>query len=432
MEISGPRSIAYVYPPYLRLISLSLCISLATCSFLSWRHAAFGTLRTNRRKIANNQAANCQVFARQFSIKYVVTVEPNDWQTHPANIRTKVSHQPQLVLPRLSQQPTTIIVRANNNSWDGDDLRWSSKASRRFYRQLLGGLGSDGELITVRNTLVAINVATFFYQAITTINSIRLRHPSFWPSKAPTILLDSLWGATYPGPLTLDFVHNKQWSMLQPHRFITAGFLHGGIVHLIANMNALLNLPAWLETGLGAPLYLTTYVAAIVGGNIFDNVINLDSADSLCLGASGGICGLYGLMYVSLLRMENKSAAFRVLKGMGILFLYGIVFSSISNAGHIGGFIVGLLVGIVSGPSYVRSYTMRRKNSLEVDLLPRDYRQAMGYDKKPTARAYVPVQMLWLMTFLAIICSPLPKYRTIPNLIIRGIINPGTLYKQML
>lgn len=319
---------------------------------------------------------------------------------------------------------TTTQLYNSNSYWDGDDVRWSSKAMRRWQRKIN---------VTTRagcSALIALNTAAFLYQVITTVHNIRMRHPSYWPNQAVPIILDSIWGSARPGPFTLDFVHNQRWSLLQPHRFISSGFLHGGILHLIANCNALINLPAWLETGLGRSLYISTFIVSIIGGNVMDTITNID-ATSLCLGASGGICGLYGLMYVCLVRMENKTAAFRVLKGMGVLFLYGIVFANISNAGHIGGFITGIIMGVFFGPSYPRSYGLRRKNSLEVDLLSREYRQVIGYDKKPTKRGYIPVSVLWIASIGAILLSNQAKYRMIPKMIFEGMVHPGSVFKLL-
>ena len=62
---------------------------------------------------------------------------------------------------------------------------------------------------------------------------------------------------------------------------------------------------------------------------------------SVCIGASGGICGLYGLMLSSLMKMGNSDAAYYVLKQMVWLLAFGWLVPNVSNAGHVGGFIGG-------------------------------------------------------------------------------------------
>jgi membrane associated rhomboid family serine protease len=275
-----------------------------------------------------------------------------------------------------------------------------------------------------------LNIAAFVYQTTNTVNWIRRRHPQYWPSQAIPIVLDAFLGSTVPGPFTLDFVHSSYLSSRQWHRLLTSGFLHGGMLHLFLNMDALRRLPSWLETGLGAPLYLTTFLVSIVTGNLLQMASAHDVLDrTLCLGASGGICGLYGLMFVCLTRMGNRTAASRVLRGMGMLFLYGLLVEGISNAGHMGGFAGGLLIGLLCGPSYQRSYSLRRKNSLEVDLSPRDYRSVMGYDKVPTDRGLVPLPVLWVTIVFALASQA--RFRTIPGLVVAGLLKPGSVSAQL-
>jgi membrane associated rhomboid family serine protease len=166
-------------------------------------------------------------------------------------------------------------------------------------------------------------------------------------------------------------------------------------------MDALRQLPSWLETGLGHALYISTFFLAVVGGNIFHSITAIDQMTQ-CLGASGGICGLYGLMYVCLIRMGNHTAAWRVIRGMGLLYVWGVLLTNISNAAHIGGFITGIAVAFLSGPKYRASYGLRRKNSLEADPYNRSYRTVMGFDKIPINRGILPLPFLWLAVFTAV------------------------------
>jgi membrane associated rhomboid family serine protease len=233
-----------------------------------------------------------------------------------------------------------------------------------------------------------------------------------------------------PGLFTLDFVHSTAASRLQPHRFLTSAFLHGGIFHLLVNMDTLRRLPAWIETGLGTPLYVTAFLVSIVTGNLGHTLATYDVMEkAMCLGSSGGICGLYGLMYVSLLKMGNSRAATSIIKGLGLLLLYGFVFENISNAAHVGGFLGGALVGILCGPKYGKSYSLRRKWSVEVDASSRGYRQAMGFGTKPSMSGLVPLPVVWIAALVALGLQP--RFRTIPKLILQGLLRPGSLYSLL-
>jgi membrane associated rhomboid family serine protease len=334
-------------------------------------------------------------------------------------------HQPPSCTRLITRQNVPRPLKNAPNNWEGDDLRWSVRAQRRFRRSL-----TTRDSQPARNTILILNVLAYLYQMISSVDWIRRRHPSFWPSQAIPIIFDSLLGSSVPGLFTLDFVHSNAASRLQPHRFLTSGFLHGGIFHLLVNMDTLRRLPAWIETGLGAPLYITAFLVSIVTGNLGHTFATYDVMQkSMCLGSSGGVCGLYGLMYVSLLKMGNSRAATSIAKGMGLLLLYGFVFENISNAAHVGGFLGGAIVGLLCGPKYRKSYSLRRKWSLEADDSPRDYRQAMGFGAKPSRSGLVPLPVVWIAALVAL--GVQPKFRTIPKLILQGLLRPGSLYAML-
>jgi membrane associated rhomboid family serine protease len=286
----------------------------------------------------------------------------------------------------------TVWGKSPTEHWEGDDRRWSVRIRRKARRLV----GKDWQAQPARNALVAANAAMFAYQVYTTVDLIRRRHPSYWPEQAVSIVFDATWGSSILGPLTKGFAHSVALSRQQPYRYLTAGFLHGGILHLILNMDALLRLPSWLESGLGRGLYLTTFLLSVMAGNFGHTLMNLESAEHmLCLGASGGICGLYGLMYTSLVKMGNMRAASRVARGMIFILVYGLLNASISNASHAGDFLGGVIVGVLCGPFYRKSYAARRKNSVDVDIYPRDYRLAMGFGTNPSRRGFVPIEAIW-------------------------------------
>lgn len=306
-----------------------------------------------------------------------------------------------------------------SDAWEGDDLRFSSRFRRRLRRGWKSNVYLPG-----RSFIFTLNVAAFILQTISTVHAIRVRYPGHWRKHSLAMIFDALWGsATVQGLFTTDFIHSAALSARQPHRYLTAGFLHGGLIHLLLNMDSLLRMPTWLESGLGTPLYMTTYLACIIAGNLSHAFFT--TGMSSCVGASAGLTGLYGLMYVCLVRMGNSKAASLVLRGMAIIILYGFFISSVSNAAHIGGFIGGVVLGILCGPSYVKSYAMRRKWSLEVDFSPRDYRGVMGFGIKSSMRGFVPLTLIWVAVLFGLIWNP--SLRRTPWLVIHGLLHPGFL-----
>ena len=207
--------------------------------------------------------------------------------------------------------------------------------------------------------------------------------------------------ASSVGAFTMDFAHQTVLSSIQPHRLITSGFLHGSALHLAFNMRYLWSIPSFVEEGLGRLLYLSTYLASVVAGNLAHSSVASSgpAALGLCLGASSGICGLQGLMFIMLNRMGNKAASASIFKNMIWLIIFGSMTPGISNAGHVGGFIAGALVGWLFGPQYGSSYQMKRKWSLAVDNASPEYRSMMGFgieQKKPKLKLrYCGLQSLW-------------------------------------
>ncbi|KAL7446722.1 hypothetical protein ACHAXM_010524 [Skeletonema potamos] len=233
------------------------------------------------------------------------------------------------------------------------------------------------------------------------------------------------------GPFFLDYVHQSYpLSHFQKHRYLSSGFLHGSFLHLFMNLRALLSLPSWLENGLGKGVYITAYLTAIVTGNCAHTVSTIGdlsgrAASSLCIGASGGICGLYGLMLASLMKMGNDSAVSVVLKQMVWLLAFGFLVPNVSNAGHIGGFVGGWLIGYLFGPGYERSYTLNRIGGGR-DHADWEFRQMMGPGVYPSFdKAIFPLKYLLYSIGLAVCAKP--QLRAIPVALVKGIIEPGSM-----
>jgi len=324
---------------------------------------------------------------------------------------------------RHTANPTCLRA---NGQWDGDDLRYISRLRRRIRRSFSFQSEYDRP---VRNTLIAICTMVFVWQTISTVQWIARTHPAYWPSKAPFIIWDAVLGTAKPGPFTRDFRFTVFRAQRQPHRWLSSGFVHGSLLHLALNIDALRRQPAWLETGLGGGLYMTTFLLSIVAGNLGYSHLGLDGVNvsSVVLGASGGICGLYGLQWISMAKMGNSRTFSVMIRPLALMGLYGALLGHVSNAVHIGGFFGGVVLGLLCGPRYNKSYTMRRKWSVDADDgVPRDYRNAMGFGIKPSNRGFLPLPILWLL-LAGLVVATVPSYQTIPKTILKGLSRPGSL-----
>jgi len=144
--------------------------------------------------------------------------------------------------------------------------------------------------------------------------------------------------------------HNEtpnQW-----FRFITPIFLHAGFVHILLNMLAQLTVSAQIEREMGSGGFFLTYFAAGIFGNVLG--ANFALVGSPSLGASGAIFGTVAVTWVDLFaHWKYQYRPVRKLIFMSIELLIGIAIGYIpfvDNFAHLGGFLMGLLVGTTFYP----------------------------------------------------------------------------------
>ena len=149
------------------------------------------------------------------------------------------------------------------------------------------------------------------------------------------------WGSNY-SPATL----SGQW-----WRLFTSIFLHGGLMHLAANMYGLLFVGIFLESRIGKIRFALIYVGTGIAASAF-SIGWHDAVNSV--GASGAIFGMYGLLLALMLtkvypKEFNKSLIFSTIIFVGFNLLYGLT-GGIDNAAHIGGLISGFITGLTITP----------------------------------------------------------------------------------
>jgi rhomboid protease GluP len=149
------------------------------------------------------------------------------------------------------------------------------------------------------------------------------------------------WGADY-WPLTTSG---------QPWRLLTAAFLHFGLIHLLANMYALVSVGWLVERLLGrwfyAAMYLLSAVLSSVAAVWWDR-------GAVVAGESGAVFAVYGAMLGYLLvhrgafpRQVMTMLMRSTLIFVGINVAFGLTNKGISNAAHIGGLACGLVLGAI-------------------------------------------------------------------------------------
>ncbi|MGD1090786.1 MAG: rhomboid family intramembrane serine protease [Bryobacteraceae bacterium] len=136
-------------------------------------------------------------------------------------------------------------------------------------------------------------------------------------------------------------------------RLVTAGFLHGGLIHILMNSWVLFDLGAQVEEHYGTARYIVLYFVSTVTGFLASSYWS----PALSIGASAGILGLIGAMIaVGVRDRSSYGAAMRsvYMRWVFYIILIGLlpIFAT-DNAAHIGGLAGGFVIAYICGtPGY--------------------------------------------------------------------------------
>jgi rhomboid protease GluP len=135
-------------------------------------------------------------------------------------------------------------------------------------------------------------------------------------------------------------------------RWLTAAFIHVGLLHVAMNLYVLGQIGLLSERALGRGLVAAGYVVTGVAGNMVSGGLAvLRDVPRVSAGASGAIMGLIGMAaayaWLSGQRVVARSLAINVLfiLGVGLSLSVGGV-SLVDNAAHIGGLLAGIVLGV--------------------------------------------------------------------------------------
>jgi membrane associated rhomboid family serine protease len=159
------------------------------------------------------------------------------------------------------------------------------------------------------------------------------------------------WGPSLYPDLTGSF---------EPWRLFTAALVHSGFWHIGLNMLALWMIGRSLEPLLGRARFLTLYLLSALGGSV---AVALLSFTTPVVGASGAIFGLFGALIVIGRHIGANIAGIAIILAVNLAigFIPGF---NVSWQAHVGGLVVGALVGLI----YARTRSVRRR-ALQVWLL---------------------------------------------------------------
>ncbi|MBV4358616.1 rhomboid family intramembrane serine protease [Pinibacter aurantiacus] len=179
--------------------------------------------------------------------------------------------------------------------------------------------------------LIDLNVLVFFIMVFAGLGIISFK---------ATDLLH--WGANFR-----PFVADGQW-----WRLLTSTFLHGGLMHIVANMIGLVFVGLFLEPAIGTRRFAIFYIVT----GIFASIASIWwHAATVSVGASGAIFGMYGVFLALLLKKVfpaalNKAFLTSTLIFVGFNLAMGFA-GGIDNAAHIGGLVSGFVIGLIIAPT---------------------------------------------------------------------------------
>jgi rhomboid protease GluP len=179
---------------------------------------------------------------------------------------------------------------------------------------------------------------------------------SGYPGALTSIDLNTLF--LFGGKFTRSIREGEWW------RLITAGFLHGGILHILMNSWVMLDLGAAVEETFGAARMFVIYIAATVSGFW----LSAWWSSNPSIGASAGIFGLIGAM-IAFGILQRSSTGQMIRSHYTRWAIYGFVMGllpgfRVDNAAHLGGLAGGFAVAYIAGSLPLRDFNDKLWNLL--------------------------------------------------------------------
>ncbi len=191
-------------------------------------------------------------------------------------------------------------------------------------------------------TLIILLINTGLFAA-TLLASLKKSGDVLW-SLDPETLYN--FGAKYSPSVLL----GKQW-----WRLLTAGFLHGGVLHILMNSWALYDLGAQVEEAYGTARFLSLYLVSSAVGFLASSFWS----NSLSIGASAALFGLIGSMIAYGYQHRGTPLGMMIKTVYARWLIYLLLFSlmpGIDLAAHIGGLAAGFSLAYLAGSPGPRAH----------------------------------------------------------------------------
>ena len=132
-------------------------------------------------------------------------------------------------------------------------------------------------------------------------------------------------------------------------RGLTAAFLHGGTMHILFNMYFLYIFGPRLERQVGSVAFSGIYLASAAGGSLATYLFG--PSNSLSVGASGALFGLFGAWLYAAYRQRGSAAGSAMFNQLGVILLINMALPlfipNIDWRAHLGGLATGIFVAFL-------------------------------------------------------------------------------------
>ncbi|KAI2621032.1 rhomboid family-domain-containing protein [Xylaria nigripes] len=202
-------------------------------------------------------------------------------------------------------------------------------------------------------------------------------------------------------------------------RFITPMFLHAGFIHIGFNLLLQLTMGRDIENAIGSIRFFLVYISAGIFGFVLGG--NFAAPGISSTGASGALFGIIALTLLDLLyswseRRHPGRELFFIILEILISFVLGLL-PGLDNFSHIGGFLVGLCLGIcvLHSPNFLRrrigqdhfsgpSYSSVNGGAVTSAAFPAFYLNPVGFFKgrKPLWWAWWLIRTAFLILVIVV------------------------------
>jgi membrane associated rhomboid family serine protease len=190
-------------------------------------------------------------------------------------------------------------------------------------RVMRGAVGPGRYDTPAIHVLIALNIAAYLVEIASGSGGLS-------PSGSSILLDFGLYGP---------FVADGEW-----YRLLSYGFLHSSLIHIGFNMFAIYILGRLLEPAIGTPRFVAVYFASVLGGALGALLL---SPDTLTVGASGGVFGVFAAAFVIARARGIDALASNIALILLLNLAISVVVPRVSLGGHLGGLAAGGVCALV-------------------------------------------------------------------------------------